>query len=198
MMHLSLLCCRVVLVLGVAASFAAAAPQKAAAPKPPTNDDCLACHSDAGGRARRRPVGRGQARDVRRVDPRDGRPRVRGLPRGPGDGRRVPARREARSRRSARPVTRRPSPRTTRACTRRRGGRGGNLAAATCADCHGSHDIKPSADPASRTHHLHAADTCGRCHGDEEIIKRGKIAIGNVVDAVRGQHPRQGAASRAA
>ena len=57
MMHLSLLCCRVVLVLGVAASFAAASPQKAAAPKPPSNDDCLACHSDAGAvRADGRPV----------------------------------------------------------------------------------------------------------------------------------------------
>ena len=87
--------------------------------------------------------------------------------------------------RSAPRATTRPSPRTTRACTPRRGASGGNLAAAACADCHGSHDIKPSADPDSRTHHLRLLDTCGRCHGNEEIIKRGKIAIGNVVDLFR-------------
>ncbi len=59
---------------------------------------------------------------------------------------------------------------------------GGNMAAATCADCHGSHDIMPSADPASRTHHARLIDTCGRCHGNADIIARGKIEIGNVVD----------------
>jgi predicted CXXCH cytochrome family protein len=63
--------------------------------------------------------------------------------------------------------------------------RGGDMVAAACVDCHGSHDIKPSADPESRTHHMRLIETCGRCHGDEEIIKRGKIAIGNVVDLFR-------------
>ncbi len=67
----------------------------------------------------------------------------------------------------------------------------GNLVAATCADCHGMHDIKPSGDPESRTHHLNLLETCGRCHGNEEIIRRGKIAIGNVValfeDSIHGR-----------
>ncbi len=67
----------------------------------------------------------------------------------------------------------------------------GNLSAATCADCHGAHDIRPSADPESRTHHSNLLETCGRCHGNEEIIKRGKIAIGNVValfeDSIHGR-----------
>ncbi|MDH3283372.1 MAG: cytochrome c3 family protein [Acidobacteriota bacterium] len=40
--------------------------------------------------------------------------------------------------------------------------------AATCADCHGSHDIKPSSDRASRTYHLTVPDTCARCHGARE------------------------------
>ncbi|MEI6667660.1 MAG: cytochrome c3 family protein [Acidobacteriota bacterium] len=62
---------------------------------------------------------------------------------------------------------------------------GKNLTAAACVDCHGTHDIKPSADPESLTHHSKLLDTCGRCHGDEEIIKRGKIQIGNVVDLFR-------------
>lgn len=51
-----------------------------------------------------------------------------------------------------------------------------NLVAAACVDCHGSHDIKPSADPDSRTNHLRLIDTCGRCHGDLEVIKRGTSA----------------------
>jgi hypothetical protein len=63
--------------------------------------------------------------------------------------------------------------------------RGGDMVAAACVDCHGSHDIKPSADPESRTHHMRLIDTCGRCHGNEEIIKRGKIEVGNVVDLFR-------------
>jgi hypothetical protein len=66
-----------------------------------------------------------------------------------------------------------------------------NLAAASCADCHGAHDIRPSADPESRTNHRNLLETCGRCHGNEEIIRRGKIAIGNVVelfkDSIHGQ-----------
>ncbi len=62
---------------------------------------------------------------------------------------------------------------------------GGNLVAATCADCHGSHDILPKTEPASRTHHMRLIETCGKCHGNEEIIKRGRIAIGNVVDLYR-------------
>ncbi len=67
----------------------------------------------------------------------------------------------------------------------------GNLIAATCVDCHGTHDIRPSADPESRTNHMNLLETCGRCHGNEEIIKRGKIAIGNVValfeDSIHGR-----------
>jgi len=62
---------------------------------------------------------------------------------------------------------------------------GKNLAAARCVDCHGTHDIKPSADPQSRTHHSKLLDMCGRCHGNEEIIKRGHIQIGNIVDMFR-------------
>ena len=33
----------------------------------------------------------------------------------------------------------------------------GNAAAATCTDCHGTHDIRPSKDPASRTNHANLA-----------------------------------------
>ena len=66
-----------------------------------------------------------------------------------------------------------------------------NSPAATCTDCHGTHDILPSSDPASRTYHLNLPQTCERCHGNPDIIKRGHIAIGNVAtlynDSIHGQ-----------
>jgi cytochrome b subunit of formate dehydrogenase len=41
--------------------------------------------------------------------------------------------------------------------------------AATCADCHGKHDIRPSDDPESKTYHANLAHTCGNCHSKPEI-----------------------------
>ena len=58
--------------------------------------------------------------------------------------------------------------------------RAANTAAATCTDCHGTHDIRSSKDPDAPTYHLNLPRTCGRCHGNPEIIRAGKIAIGNV------------------
>jgi len=40
----------------------------------------------------------------------------------------------------------------------------GDPNAATCASCHGAHDILASADPASRTSPANLPKTCGRCH----------------------------------
>jgi hypothetical protein len=63
--------------------------------------------------------------------------------------------------------------------------------AAGCKDCHGTHEIRAVKDPDSPTYHLNLPATCGRCHGNAEIIRRGKIAIGNVVaqfqDSIHGQ-----------
>jgi hypothetical protein len=63
--------------------------------------------------------------------------------------------------------------------------------AATCAGCHGDHDILPAKDPSSRTYHLNLARTCGRCHGDEKTIREAGIAAGNVPaqfqDSIHGQ-----------
>ncbi len=68
---------------------------------------------------------------------------------------------------------------------------GGGLLAATCTDCHGTHDIKPSSDPTSRTYHLNLPGTCERCHGNADIIKRGNIRIGDVAvmydDSIHGK-----------
>ncbi|HVL66954.1 MAG TPA: hypothetical protein VM364_06795, partial [Vicinamibacterales bacterium] len=51
----------------------------------------------------------------------------------------------------------------------------GSTLAASCSDCHGTHDIRPRTDPASRAHHLNVAATCGACHGNEEIVRRGRL-----------------------
>jgi hypothetical protein len=63
--------------------------------------------------------------------------------------------------------------------------------AAACKDCHGTHEIRAVKDPDSTTYHLNLPATCGRCHGNAEIIRRGRIAIGNVVaqfqDSIHGQ-----------
>lgn len=183
MIRLVFLCCRVVLALVAAASVAAAVPQQAA-PKPPGNDDCLACHGDPG-------AVRADGRAVV-VKPESFAASIHGM----GGLACVDCHADL-AKGAEFPHAEKLAPAQCGAChdkavaafdkgvhaQARRGA--GNLSAATCADCHGSHDIRPSSDPASRTHHSNLLDTCGRCHGNEAIIKLGKIAIGNVVDLFR-------------
>ena len=40
----------------------------------------------------------------------------------------------------------------------------GSPAAATCAECHGAHEMLPADDPASRVHASNLVATCGECH----------------------------------
>jgi cytochrome b subunit of formate dehydrogenase len=40
----------------------------------------------------------------------------------------------------------------------------GSAGAAKCYDCHGTHDILPASDPASRLGRNHVVETCGQCH----------------------------------
>ncbi len=40
----------------------------------------------------------------------------------------------------------------------------GLIVAATCADCHGMHEVRPAADPKSKVHRDHVPATCGKCH----------------------------------
>lgn len=69
--------------------------------------------------------------------------------------------------------------------------RNGASLAASCADCHGTHEIRSSKDPASPTYALNLPATCARCHGNPEVIRKGHIAIGNVValyeDSIHGR-----------
>ncbi|MGE5358287.1 MAG: cytochrome c3 family protein, partial [Bacteroidales bacterium] len=173
-----LLLCVVLSVPAVAQT--ARAPQ----PKPHPNDDCLACHGDA---SADRPVlptvfgasVHGQAglacvdchKDVATAE----------LPHGEKLAPVVCAtchdQPAATYDRSVHAEARRAAPATS--------------VAASCKDCHGTHDIRPSTDPQSRTYHLNLPATCGRCHGNADIIKRGGIAIGNVVlqfqDSIHGR-----------
>ncbi|MGA9120731.1 MAG: cytochrome c3 family protein [Bacteroidota bacterium] len=42
----------------------------------------------------------------------------------------------------------------------------GHEEAATCTDCHGTHDLKKGSDPTSRVSRRNIAGTCGTCHGE--------------------------------
>lgn len=73
----------------------------------------------------------------------------------------------------------------------------GNLAAATCTDCHGAHEIRRGADPASPIFPRNVANTCRRCHSDEaeqfqdsihgEAVSRGIFAAPTCTDC-HGEH----------
>ena len=48
----------------------------------------------------------------------------------------------------------------------------GDTSAATCVSCHGSpHEILPAADPKSRVNHANIAATCGSCHGQKFVMQ---------------------------
>lgn len=51
----------------------------------------------------------------------------------------------------------------------------GNDAAATCSDCHGSHEMKKGSDPRSKVSKAHIATTCAQCHGDVKEQYDGSI-----------------------
>lgn len=63
----------------------------------------------------------------------------------------------------------------------------GHEDAATCQDCHDSHEIVPANMPASPLHYTHLAETCGACHEQEvrdwEISVHGKAVAAGMRDA---------------
>lgn len=66
----------------------------------------------------------------------------------------------------------------------------GSQVAASCVDCHGMHDIKPSSNPDSRTYQLNIAATCATCHGDADLRARGGLLTDVTVpfrDSIHGQ-----------
>ncbi len=69
--------------------------------------------------------------------------------------------------------------------------KGGNTVAATCTDCHGTHDIKRAKGADSRTNHANVEATCGKCHGNDAVVAKGKLPGGNVAskfhDSIHGK-----------
>jgi hypothetical protein len=67
----------------------------------------------------------------------------------------------------------------------------GKPVAASCANCHGTHDIRKSADPASKTHRANIAATCASCHGNEALIRQANLPGGDVAahfaDSIHGR-----------
>lgn len=67
----------------------------------------------------------------------------------------------------------------------------GKAAAATCVDCHGTHDIQKVSSPESRTNHEKVEATCAGCHGNEARVQRDKLPGGNVAgkfhDSIHGK-----------
>jgi predicted CXXCH cytochrome family protein len=56
--------------------------------------------------------------------------------------------------------------------------KGGSLAVANCASCHGVHNIKPSSDPMSTINPVNLIRTCGQCHpGANRNFAKGAVHV---------------------
>ena len=69
-------------------------------------------------------------------------------------------------------------PQTTVAYARSVHGNGleqGIAATPSCVDCHGVHDLRGPADPASKINVMNVAETCGQCHADVQAEYAGSI-----------------------
>jgi predicted CXXCH cytochrome family protein len=64
----------------------------------------------------------------------------------------------------------------------------GDVKAAECASCHGSHDILSAADAKSRVHASNLPSTCARCHSDAEYMKAYKIPTDQYAKFARSVH----------
>jgi Zn finger protein HypA/HybF involved in hydrogenase expression len=64
----------------------------------------------------------------------------------------------------------------------------GDEAAATCTDCHGTHDVRRISDPLSRVAPLLQPDTCGRCHSDPAVMEGRKLPVNQVEEYRQGAH----------
>ncbi|GAB4321385.1 MAG: cytochrome c3 family protein [Candidatus Sumerlaeia bacterium] len=67
----------------------------------------------------------------------------------------------------------------------------GDEKAASCASCHGAHDILPSSNPASKTYKFNVHKTCGTCHQDTTLLSQRQIgqkeAVEQFVDSIHGR-----------
>ncbi|HPR62931.1 MAG TPA: cytochrome c3 family protein [Thermoanaerobaculia bacterium] len=66
----------------------------------------------------------------------------------------------------------------------------GDANVATCASCHGAHDIVKATDPASHVYVTNVVNTCAKCHADEKLMKTYNISAEIVSDYRKGVHAR--------
>ena len=68
---------------------------------------------------------------------------------------------------------------------------GGEGRAASCADCHGAHDIISSSNPQSRTHKLQLPFTCAKCHSNPRLMDETRVhepqAAQQYIDSMHGR-----------
>jgi hypothetical protein len=170
----------------LAAVLAGAPEARPADPAPPSNDDCLACHAEAGqSRADGRALGADLARFAGSVHGQAGAACIdchvdlAKTTEFPHPEKLQPAECSACHADAATQYAA-----SAHAASRPRGG-------ASCADCHGAHDILPARDAASRTYHFNLPRTCGACHGDPQRIASGAVPGGDIVaryqDSIHGQ-----------
>lgn len=66
----------------------------------------------------------------------------------------------------------------------------GASAAASCADCHGKHDMLPAKHPASPVYKLNLPNTCALCHSNTNLTREYHISNenpGHYLDSIHGQ-----------
>jgi hypothetical protein len=155
-------------VLAASTWIGAAAPPAKAPPKPPPNDDCLTCHDDPSAkRADGRSISVGKdafaasvhgAAGAACVDCHADLAKTTDFPHAeklaPVDCSPCHAAQVADYEKSVHAAAHTKSP---------------GSKAAFCVDCHGSHEIRPSKDPASATNHFNLPATCLKCHGNPAI-----------------------------
>ena len=66
----------------------------------------------------------------------------------------------------------------------------GASGAASCWDCHGSHDMLPVTNPDSPVFKLNLPGTCAKCHSNPGLTKEYQMKYPRGGRAVHGQHPR--------
>ena len=73
----------------------------------------------------------------------------------------------------------------------------GNLAAASCVDCHVGHSILSPSDPRSSVHPSHVAQDCARCHANQRMIQRFSLPADAVSTFEASYHGQAGKLGRA-
>jgi 5-methylcytosine-specific restriction endonuclease McrA len=151
-----------ILASGLISSAAAGQSPQAAAPKPPANEDCLACHSDPDAK---RADGRTIALDAKRFEASTHGPmacvdchadlaKLAEFPHADTLAKVACA--------SCHDDIGSKYHDSIHAWAKEKAGL--TAAAPACADCHGRHDILTKTDPASRMSRANIPTTCGRCH----------------------------------